>query len=112
MPLVGCDGNQNGSVHTLYLHNCAFIIRVTYVPPFVHPSFSSFLELLLKTLLLVVCFVCEKSLPILEDRQNFIIACTCVKNRCSMCESLPLFSNTNAISLTPFGAIGFMGTDQ
>ena len=42
-------------------------------------SLSSFSEPMLKTLLLVICFVCKQSWKILEDHHNFIIARTCTK---------------------------------
>ena len=51
-----------------------------YIPAFVHLSPFSFFDAML---LLVVCFVSEQSLPILQGRCNSTIACMCTKNKCA-----------------------------
>ena len=65
-------------------------------------SLSSFYEPMLKTLLLVICFVCKQSWTILEDHHNFIIARACTRNRCGVRESSTSYSNTNIFL---FGAL-------
>ena len=92
----------------LCLHNCTFIMRTVY------PHLRTFFIFIFTDAdkhcsYLFVLFISEQSILILDYwRSSQIHYCTsmykCIKTKCGVHESSTLFSNTNIISSTAFGA--------